>query len=1470
MRNFVVLLFVFVFVSGFSQPHCSIRHYSDADGLSQNTIMHMLQDRTGNMWFATWDGLNRFDGHRFTIFKPRPGDQVNVVNSRFDYIVEDHYGYIWVLTYDRKVLRFDPRSRLFSNFPALGDNVASFPKSIRQILVHTDGSIWLASESGEGLVKVWLDKDGVIVKSKVFSTETGFVMGNQVVDMVEDSRQNVWVLTDNGVTLFKHGTTDPVVFFYETPDVNGGNRQQFNAMVEFDQEIWFGVSAGRIWRYDIQGGRFNLLETGVRSSVKTLNKVGESILVGTDGEGLVLFSRRGELLNRFSVPRMPSGVVQHVFVDSYGEAWVQQDYNGITQITPASGQVRVHRTFTEYNEAATSLFHPSFHILEDGERRLWVHPVGGGFSYFDRQLGALKSFYNDPRDPARLFSNMLHSMYSDRQGNLWLCTRSKGLERVTFYNPNFRIIKPGAALHEPFVNDVRSLMQDRDGRYWVATKDGRVHIFSANFVFIGYLTESGQIATSGKPVDGIQYSMLQDLRGNIWLGSKGKGLVKMVPASSTGALSYRMVRFRYQSDDLYSLSNDNIYHIHEDGKGRIWVATYGGGLNYIDESSDGQIRFINHRNHMKGYPIGAFYRVRHINSVPGGDIYVGTTNGLLTFNEDFVDAEQISFRKHAFKAGDPTCLSNNDVHYVISTRDQQVFVATFGGGINKVEKSSGKGELRFRAYTTAHGLPSDVILGMSEDSHGNVWISTENGLVKFDPVAETFERYQENGFGEQAIFSEASTMIDRNGVVYFGMDKGLLQFNPADVKRSEFVPSVVLTDLYLSNKLIDPHSDNSILPIEINALSELVLPHDKKMVSIAYAALDYKNPDNVSYAYLLEGFDSEWNYVGQQRVATYTNLPKGEYRLRVKSTNSDGVWVDNEKVLMVRVLPSFWETAWAYVVYFLFFMFVVALGGYILFIIYRLKGRVSLEHHLAELKLTFFTNISHELRTPLTLIAGPVEHMLESQSLPAQTREELVVVQSNTRRMLRLINQILDFVKIQNKKMQLKVEEVLLADVTQSIMTNFTTLAAEHDIDFSLTDLTNGSRIYVDVDKYEKIVFNLLSNAFKFTPRGRRIAVTIDDANGRVALRVADSGTGIPENKRQMLFQRFESFIDKNLFDLPGTGIGLSLVKELADMHGAEVDVESREGEGTTFTLLFRRGIEHFDADTEIIIADNAALSVGDSVPVMDDVTEDVSCDIETTATSILIVEDNAELRAFLRKILIPEYLIYEAVDGEQALKVASEHVPDLILSDWMMPGMNGLELLRHLRENVNTSHIPFVMLTAKTDIDSKIEGLETGADDYITKPFSTSYLLARIQNLLAQREKLQQLYRTNMPTRGFEVVPSQPQIQSQDQKFMEQLIGYMEQNIDNGNLVVDDLVSHMAVSRSVFFKKLKTITGLAPIEFIREIRVKRAAQLIESGEFNMTQISYMVGINDPRYFSKCFKQHFGMTPSEYKEHLKK
>lgn len=1457
-----------------AQPDCFFTHYASEDGLSQNTVMGILQDHKGNMWFATWNGLNKFDGYSFKTYKAKLGSQIVLTNNRIDQLYEDKLGYLWLLSYDSHAYRFDPRTELFERVPA--EDEPGYSAAVNSIRVLPNGTVWLLTEK-EGAIRVTTDPESHRCSTSWYSDKSSSFPVRHIYGVYEDTSQNEWIMTNNGLGFLPSKGQEISSFFVEKTEQEDKTKLSFYTCQEHKEEVFFGADNGRVWRYQKRNGEFQLLQLNASSKVVSLNKINDrEMLIVTATDGVFIYHFKDKKQEHYTTSELTKEPVHSVYVDKNAQVWFEQYVSGT--ITHFNSSTRTFKTeVIAVEPTSTDRSRPAFHVHEDIHGTVWVHPYGGGFSYFDKENNCLRSFYNSLISNNWRFSNKIHSAFSDKQGNLWLCTHSKGLEKITFRPSVFHLITPVPHRYESLSNEVRGLCEDHEKNLWVGLKDGKLRIYDQKLLERGYLTETGLISHSGVPMQGNVYFIMQDRKKNLWIATKGDGLVKAEPQ---GNRSYKLTRYRHTKEDIYSLSDDNVYSVYEDSRGRIWVATFAGGINYMTRNQQGREIFVNHRNNLKNYPINECYKVRFITGDGQGHIWIGTTVGALVVDENFQTPEDAKFHHFVCVPEDESSLSNNDVHWIISTRKKELYLATFGGGLNKLMSLDKEGRAQFKSYTVENGLPSDILLSIREDRKGNLWMSTENGVSKFIPSTEHFENYDDKDISYRPRFSEAASTCTSSGRILFGASDGIFLFNPDSISKSSYVPPIVLTNLLIANEYVFPGT-NSVLKKGLDDINKLELSHKENIFTIQFAALDYSAPSEIQYAYILEGFEKSWNYVGKQRMATYTNLSKGHYVFKVRSTNADGVWTDNVRTLDIEILPSFWETPWAYSLYVLFVLLIIVTAAYILFTIYRLKHEVSLEQQVTDMKLRFFTDISHELRTPLTLIVGPVEYVLENSSLPTDAREQLQVVARNTNRMLRLINQILDFRKIQNKKMKMQVQYINVTAFTRKIMENFDSIAEEHRIDFLFETEKKELYLWVDVDKYEKIVFNLLSNAFKYTANDKMIKVFIHEDEESISVGVQDQGIGIAENKKLSIFVRFENLVDRNIFNQSSTGIGLSLVKELVEMHKGLISVDSKVGEGSCFKITFLKGKEHYDNSVEFLHDDTAVGDlVGEQIASMEPTSqvpqsEEIPSEdgaAELPKETMLLVEDNSELRSFLHSIFSSEYRIVEAIDGMQGWSKALKFLPDVIISDVMMPEKDGISMLRELRADMTTSHIPIVLLTAKTSIESKLEGLEYGADDYITKPFSATYLKARVKNLLTQRQKLQELYRENLMSSSnissdTDIEDKKaPDMSPNDRKFMDKLIELMEKNMDNGELVVDDLVQELAVSRSVFFKKLKTLTGLAPIEFIKEMRINRAVQLIGTGEYSMTQIAYMVGINDPRYFSKCFKQKMGMTPTEYRD----
>ena len=862
-------------------------------------------------------------------------------------------------------------------------------------------------------------------------------------------------------------------------------------------------------------------------------------------------------------------------------------------------------------------------------------------------------------------------------------------------------------------------------------------------------------------------------------------------------------------------------------------------------------------------------------------ILVCTTEGLLTFSNEFKQPEEINFYRNLRSPNTVSSLSSNNVTYVYTDSRNTTYILTFTGGINKVLSENLLSEhIEFKPYTTKDGLPSDLVQSMIEDKEGSLWVISENALTRFNPEKETFEYYDKKYMQQELYFTEAAPVL-KNNQLLLGTDIGILKISPEHLQKSNYAPPIVFTGFKIQGTSQD---------LDINDLEELRLKPSERNVTFQFAALDYVAPESISYAYRLKGLEEKWNEVDNSRSASYINLPPGEYELQIRSTNSDGVWMEKARILPITVLPTFWETYWAWILYVVLFVLSTATIVYIILYIYRLRHQINIEQQLANIKLRFFTDISHELRTPLTLIASPVSEILEHETLTTNARKHLTLVHKNTERMLHLVNQILDFRKIENKKMKVLLEKTDVLSLLQKVMDNFRLIAEEKNINYQLETNQEAIETWIDQDKFEKIIFNLLSNAFKYTPANKSITVIANVESSRLIVSIKDEGIGIDLQKQQTLFQRFETLVKFNILQ-PSSGIGLSLVKELIELHCGNIEVKSQPGVGSEFTVIFPMNQKVYEGreNTEFILND------GNSVPAekkneirpmveiasMADITpsetakEPNQISNEEDPVSILIVEDNVELRNFLSDILSESYRVLTATNGQEGLDQAREYIPDLIISDIMMPAMDGLDMVKNIKENREICHIPIILLSAKSSLDDRISGLEQGIDDYITKPFSATYLKIRIKSLLHQRKELQEIYwkawseklnNTQETTLEEKLTPSQPQIISYDEQFMQQVMQVMEEQMENSELTVDEFAQLLNLGRSVFYQKLKSIIGLSPVDFIREIRIKRAVQLIDSGEYNFSQVAYMTGFNDPKYFGKCFKRQMGMTPSEYKE----
>ena len=1397
-----------------AQPICQVKHFSVSDGLAQGNVMSILQDQKGLVWFSTWNGLNKFDGYTFKTYKTSQESKYAFGSNRMGTISESKYGDIWCPTYDGQACLFDVETEKFIDVLQPIELSTKQTNNVTRIYSLEKGIAWILCESGYAFrVDEQLCKKGEGIT--LYSASNHNLKGNQIFNIYQDSEEDEWILTDKGVSIIGKKTLDT-----DFP---------FQFITQIKETIYLIAENDKLARYDFHTKKLKFVDIPYpHHKINNVTTIGKDMLaLGTDN-GVILYSIPKNSFQQIDIrtATQTSNDVESVYQDHLGDIWIFSKDPGIVHLNLVTNEKE--HLFTPKDEIIKHGRKSRKLIFEDNAKNLWLLPTEGNFCYYDRKERTLKPLLTDINNPKSIFSPLVRSYTLDNQGNCWFAT-ARGVEKLCFFPQSYQFNLTD------YEAETRAFLQDSNKRLWTASKSNYIQIFAPDGNLVGYLSKQGNIIKEKQSFYNGVYSILEDKDGNIWLGTKEIGLFQL---KKTGANHYSIHHFEHQTNDPYSLSSNSIYAIFQDSRNNIWIGCYGGGLNLLAQAKDGKVSFIHSNNELRNYPIAYGMKVRNIAEAPGGVILVGTTNGLLTFSNNFERLEEIKFYRNIRRPGDKNSLSANDIMHIYTDKNKTTYIISFTGGVNKVISPNLLNEnIQFRNYDKNNGLASDLALSMIEDTQNQLWVVSEIALSKFDPAKETFENYELSSIYQEFNFSEALPIINARNQIILGTDKGFLEVSPEKMRKSSYVPPIVFTGLKIQGHLTDHSIDN---------LEELELEPSQRNVTFQFAALDYVNPKGILYAYRLQGLEKEWNEADNNRSASYINLPAGKYQLQIKSTNSDGVWVDNVRTLSIHVLPTFWETYWAWLLYFILFILFTASIVYVLFYIYRLRHRVDMEQQLANIKLRFFTDISHELRTPLTLISSPVTEVLENEPLSPSAREHLTLVHQNTERMLRLMNQILDFRKIQNQKMKLLIEETDLIPLLQKVMSSFKLIAEEKNINYQLTSTIQSVYSWVDRDKFEKIFFNLLSNAFKYTPTDKSITVNITTKEKTVEIEVADEGIGIAVEKQHSLFQRFESLVKQNILQ-PSSGIGLSLVKEMVEMHHGTITVNSQPGIGSRFTvsLPLQREIFEEDVQVEFILNDSqsSAPHPVDSMKAPEEVEEKEDLETNSDGFSILVVEDNEELKAFLKSILSENYTVITASNGEEGLQHAVDDLPDLIISDVMMPVMDGLEMIRQIKENNNICHIPIIVLSAKASLDDRIAGLEQGIDDYITKPFSATYLKTRVASLLRQRKALQELYMNRLmegknTSSPDPLTPSQPQITPYDEQFMKKVMAYMEEQMDNAELTIDEFAEQLMLSRTIFYRKLKSIVGLTPVDFIREIRIKRAVQLLPGSIYDGVQRS--------------------------------
>ncbi|MFB6320594.1 two-component regulator propeller domain-containing protein [Saccharicrinis sp. FJH54] len=1144
--------------------------------------------------------------------------------------------------------------------------------------------------------------------------------------------------------------------------------------------------------------------------VRTLCLENDTILwIGTR-KGLDKFNLKSQIITNY--PRINPELEDEIFditVDSSHRKWIGTGENGLIVIDNENPEGK-RFPFRDNQDRSNTVRK----ILQSGDGHFWIG-TRAGLYFYDEKVHKPELYQNNLLEEKSLVHNSVMNITKDRKGDLWIGTRG-GLSYLSMEKQVFKTYK-ALPDHINYLNnsEIYCFSEDQNGKIWIGTEDGGVNILNVKTGRFSYLTRENNKISSNC------IKAIRPFQNKILIGTFEGGLNMYNPASGKSTV------YLHDEHNPQSISNNIVWDINIDQKNNIWIGT-ASGLDLFDPVNE------------------TFTHFPQFDDMINGVTWIGIDSD----NDLWLGSEVIKIFKPGFGIYN-TFKENSRGFYTDS--ENRNWVMTLNKGIIQYDKQKGP----VKTYNENDGLSCNLTYCMLEDKAHNLWISTANGLSSFNPKEETFQNfYRIDGLqGDQ--FHYGASYKTKNGDLLFGGINGFNSFNPSDIKDNKFKPPVYVTDFKVFNRSFE---NKELLS---DSTTEIKIPYDSKFLTFEFVALNYTNSSRNRYRYYLEGFDYDWSEPTENRSATYTNLDPGEYTFRVMAGNNKNTWNTSGAVLKLTIKPPFYKTAWFYISS--SFALVVIIFLSFRYILKILELRKSLEyekkeaqrlHELDAFKLQFFTNISHEIKTPLTLIVSPLEKIMHHNFKDPSIRENLDLMHRNARHLMELITQLLDYRKLESGMLKVNYKKGDIVQFSKDIFNSFTGLMNESELNYKFISIKEELITDFDPDKLKKILDNILSNAVRYNKRGGSISFIIsaiinDDRNNLyqqyLQFVIKDTGTGIPRKNLGNVFNRFFSGDHENS---TSSGIGLAFTKELVKLLHGDISVESEEGVGTTFTVLLPM------KDDSITIEENSPAKVINvqHKPVYE---ESISEDRKI----MLLVEDNADVRQFLTTHFEETFRVLEASNGSDGLEMAIQTIPDIIISDVMMPGINGDELCNKLKNDEKTSHIPIILLTALSSKESVMEGLMKGADDFISKPFDISILQTKVDNLLALREALKEKYSREMVLK-----PTSVNVQSPDEKFIQKALKIVEENIDNPDLDIEFFVKEMAISRMQLYRKLSALTNMTVKEFINDIRLKRSFQLLTESDLSVSEVAYACGFSDASYFGKCIRKKYNMSATEIKK----
>ncbi len=1402
IRNYIFLV-IFLLSSIYSvakdgklhEQHIRLQQISTSNGLPQNTIDCILKDSKGFMWFGSWNGLCRFDGYNFDVFQKQ-------------------------------------------QFGLLPGNM------IQTLCEDSCQNIWIGTELGVALFNY----------QELNFSPINNILGNiSILHIATDKLNNIWVATlDNGLWKIEKDSNNQ--YHAKAFLSKQFSSSSINYLMFDDEHMWVGSSNG-----------LNIVPTNKNELSKELQSL-EHSLRGTN--------------------------IKKVLKDSDGFFWIATLASGVYKYASATNQLSHYGASSETN---TDLNHIGvMDIAEDCNGTVIVGTLGG-LNYYNKNT---KSFYHLSNEE-QLSSPFVNSLLADNDGNVWVGTEKGGVNHYNVFQKPFNSIQhsPGNS-NTISHNTINSLLVEGD-TIWIGTAGGGLNRLANNTIKQYYLSQNNDLSLNSSFVS----SIYRDKQANLWIGTWGAGLNKLINPQ-LGKFETHL----NSGSNNQSLCNNFISCIEPLNDKQLLVGTVN-GFDIFTHSKQEFTHVMNKMEHTNNLAVGCLLNDSKER------IWVGTTNGLYRFQKDELEklsnnSGNINFDLFTHNKQSTESIAGNYIVSLHEALDGSIWIGTYGNGLCKYINDDDGG--KFVLFTEKDGLCNNVVYRIEEDSQGNLWISTDNGLSKFNPNTNTFQNFFDTDGLLSNQFYWSASCTDDKGNLFFGGIKGVNYFSPEQIKAYRQKHEVTFTNFSIfgnSVKVGEEHHSKVILERPINECKEVNLSYKDAVFSIEFSALDYFLPEKIKYAYKMEGIDQDWVIVpASRRFASYTNLSGGKYQFKVKATNGDGVWNDKPTNLTINISPPFWKTLWFQLL--IIALIIAATLSYTRYRVHFLKKqKLKLKKQVKErtskikeqkekleaqnkkiikqrdeliklnkkveqvnqMRLRFFTNISHEFRTPLTLIIDPLELLMKKLENDKQTFNTLGIINRNAQRLLHLINQLLYFRKIETGKLNPSVRMGNLSELLKHIFESFNNLAKQQEISFLFQIKNQKENNWFDTEMVENIIYNLLSNAFKYTPPKGEIKLEVEfvDSNDNsklsppfVSIKVSDNGKGIPEENLPHIFNRFYNISESSNFN--SSGIGLALTYEnVKALHG-NITVDSQVGVGSCFSVCLPYTKERFKPEEISNSTPPISVNINDKVDILTEIVTSKTLEHDTNfnsklAPSILVVEDNIDLRNFLSQALHSEYKVFVAENGKIAIDLAKKHSPELIISDVMMPELNGFEMCQQLKNDIQTSHIPIILLTAKDMIESHIEGLETGADDYIAKPFNLQILQIKIRNIIDSRRKIKQLFCLPNPAH-----PNTTSNNKLDEEFIAKAYSVLEKNFTEENFSAEQFAKEMFVSRSLLFKKIKSLTGLSIIDFINSYKLKKAIKLMQTSNQTITEIAFNSGFNDPKYFSRIFKKFYNTSPSSF------